>query len=95
MKKQRYEGYTEGQAQNQEDRGNAEPKSQSRGTMSRRVPHLEKEMDQMRKVMAEMKENMRRANPVEDLVHRTDSPFTTSINGHPLPSKFKMPSLDS
>ena len=45
--------------------------------------------------MAEMKENMRRANPVEDLVHRTDSPFTASINGHPLPLKFKMPSLDS
>ena len=53
---------------------------------------MEKEMDQMRKVMDEMKENMRRVNPVEDLVHRTDSPFTTLINGHPLPTKFKMPS---
>ena len=52
-------------------------------------------MDQMKKVMEEMKENMRRANPIEDLVHRTDSPFTASINGHPLPPKFKMPSLDS
>ena len=59
------------------------------------MPHLEKEMDKMRKVMAEMRENITKANPVEDLVHRTDSPFTTSINGHPLPSKFKMPSLDS
>ncbi|XP_030963881.1 uncharacterized protein LOC115985047 [Quercus lobata] len=29
------------------------------------------------------------------LHERTDSPFTTSINGHPLPSKFKLPSLDS
>ena len=55
---------------------------------------MEREMDQMRKVMDEMKENMRRANLVEDLVHRTDSPFTTSINSHPLPPKFKMPSLD-
>lgn len=45
--------------------------------------------------MDEMRENMRRANPVEDLVHRTDSPFTALINGHPLPPKFKMPSLDS
>ncbi|XP_030970122.1 uncharacterized protein LOC115990429 [Quercus lobata] len=45
--------------------------------------------------MAEMRENMRRENLVEDLVHRTDSPFTASINGHPLPPKFKMPSLDS
>ena len=49
----------------------------------------------MWKVMDKMRENMRRANPVDDLVHRTDSPFTTSINSHPLPLKFKMPSLDS
>ena len=49
----------------------------------------------MRNVMDEMRENMRRANPVEDLVHKTDSPFTALINGHPLPPKFKMPSLDS
>ncbi|XP_030931132.1 uncharacterized protein LOC115957028 [Quercus lobata] len=49
----------------------------------------------MRKVMDKMRENMRRANHVEDLVHRTDSPFIASINGHPLPPKFKMPSLDS
>ena len=49
----------------------------------------------MKRVMEEMKENMRRANLIEDLVHRTDSPFTASINSHPLPSKFKLPSLDS
>ena len=48
----------------------------------------------MRKAMDEMRENMRRANPVDDLVHQTDSPFTASINSHPLPPKFKMPSLD-
>ena len=95
MKKQHYEGYTEGQAQSQEDRGDAEPESQSRGTTSRRVPQLEREMDQMRKVMVEMKENMRRTNSVKDLVHRTDSPFTAFVNGHPLPPKFKIPSLDS
>ena len=45
--------------------------------------------------MDEIWENIRRANLVEDLVHRTDSPFTASINSHPLPPKFKMPSLDS
>ena len=36
---------TKGHAQSQEDTRNAEPESQSRGTTSRRVPHLEKEMD--------------------------------------------------
>ena len=44
--------------------------------------------------MDEMRENMRRANPVEDLIHRSDSSFMTSINGHLLPLKFKMLSLD-
>ena len=32
---------------------------------------------------------------MEDLVYRIDSPFTALINSHPLPPKFKMPSLDS
>ena len=49
----------------------------------------------MRRVMDEMRENMRRTNPVEDLVHKTDSPFTALINGYPFPPKFKMSSLDS
>ncbi|XP_065627830.1 uncharacterized protein LOC136066831 [Quercus suber] len=65
------------------------------GTTPRRMPHLEREIDRMRKVMDEMKENMRGTNPVEYLVHRTDSPFMASINGHPLPLKFKMQPLDS
>ena len=94
-RRQHRDGNTKGHPQSQEDTRNAELESQSRGTTSRRVPHLEKEMDQMKRVMDEMRENMRRANPVEDLVHRTDSPFIALINGHPFPSKFKMPSLDS
>ena len=59
------------------------------------MPHLEREMDQMRRAMEEMGEKMRRTNHVDDLVHRTDSPFIASINSHPLPSKFKMLALDS
>ena len=87
----------DGQAQSQEVREgeNTEPENQSRGITSRRVPHLERKMDQMRKAMDEMRENMRRENPVDDLVHKTNSPFMASINSHPLPPKFKMPSLDS
>ena len=34
LRRQHHEGYTEGQAQSQEDRGNVEPGSQSRGTAS-------------------------------------------------------------
>ena len=91
--REEYEGG--GQTQSHDGRENVETGSQLQGTNSRTVPHLKEEMDQMKRVMEEMKENMRRANPIEDLVHRTDSPFTASINGHPLPPKFKMPSLDS
>ena len=49
----------------------------------------------MKRAVEEMKDSMRRANHVDDLVHRTDSPFIASITSHPLPSKFKMPTLDS
>ena len=45
--------------------------------------------------MEKMKDSMRRVNHVDDLVHRIDSPFIASITSHPLPSKFKMPTLDS
>ena len=57
----------------------------SRGTATRRVPQLEREreIDQMKRAMEEMKDSMRRANHVDDLIHKTDS------------SKFKMPTLDS
>ena len=48
----------------------------------------------MRRVMDEMRENMRRTNHIHDLVHRTDSSFIASINSHPLPFKFKMLVLD-
>ena len=78
LRRQHHERYAEEQAQSQEDRGNAEPENQSRGIASRRVLHLEREMDQMRKVMDEMWENMRRANLIDDLVHRIDFPFTAS-----------------
>ena len=59
------------------------------------MPHLEREMDQIKGAMEEIRENMRGTNHVDDLIHQTDSPFVDSINSHPLPSKFKMSSLDS
>ena len=49
----------------------------------------------MKKAMEEMKDSMKKENHVDDLVHRTDSPFIASITSYPLPSKFKMPTLDS
>ena len=31
------------------------------------------------------------SNDLDDLVNKTDSPFTTSFNSFPLPQKFHMP----
>jgi len=45
LRRQHHKRYAEEQAQSQEDRGNAEPENQSKGTASRRVLHLEREMD--------------------------------------------------
>ena len=42
-RRQHRNGNTEGHTQSQEDTRNAEPESQSKGTTSRKVPHLEKE----------------------------------------------------
>ena len=72
FRRQWHKAYGEEQGQSQGDGRNVKPESQLRGTTSRRVPHLEREIDQMMKVMDEMRENMKRANPIEDLVHRTD-----------------------
>ena len=52
-------------------------------------------MDQMKRVMEEIKDSIRKANHVDDLVHRTNSPFIEPITNHPLPSKFKVSTLDS
>ena len=47
----------------------------------------------MKITMKEMRDSIRRMTHVDDLIHQTDS-LTTSITNHPLPSKFKMPTLD-
>ena len=59
--KLRRQAREERETQSHDDRENIEIGSQLRGTTSRTVPHLKEEMDQTKKVMEEMKENMRRA----------------------------------
>ena len=97
QRRQCNERCVEGQVQSQEVREgeNVERENYSKGTTSRRVLHLEREIDQMKRVMDKMRENMRRKNHIDDLVHRTNFPFIAFINSYPLPSKFKMPFLDS
>ena len=35
------------------------------------------------------------SSDLDDLVNRTDSPFTAAVNFFPLPHKFRMPQIDS
>ena len=35
------------------------------------------------------------SNDLDDLVNRTDSLFTTSVNSFPMPQKFRMPQIES
>ena len=37
----------------------------------------------------------RMSSDLDDLVHRTDSPFTASVSLFPLPLKFRMPQVNS
>uniref|UniRef100_A0A2N9GXC3 RNase H type-1 domain-containing protein n=1 Tax=Fagus sylvatica TaxID=28930 RepID=A0A2N9GXC3_FAGSY len=57
----------------------------------------EQEVKAMRIQMGEMKDEFkgRTAKNLDDLVHTTDSPFTKAVISFPLPSKFRMPSLET
>ena len=45
--------------------------------------------EQMEVMMNALKRRM--SNDLDDLVNRTDSLFTTSVNSFPLPHKFRIP----
>jgi len=59
--------------------------------------HIVAKMQMMKERMDFMMNALRGrvSSDLDDLVHRTDSPFTTSINSFPLPSKFRMPQIES
>ena len=55
-------------------------------------PRIVAEMQVMKEGMGLMMNTLkgRVSSDLDDLVHRIDSPFTTSINSFPLPPKFHM-----
>ena len=81
---------------NSEDKGN----SQRRGDRQRPVSpddqnsnlfrEMRKEMDELRSAIKEKTEQS-----VDRLVRATDSPFTTVVLECPVPSKFRLPQLES
>ena len=60
-------------------------------------PPIIAEMQAMKEQMEVMMNALkgRVSNDLDDLVSRTDSLFTTSINSFPLPQKFRMPQIES
>ena len=60
-------------------------------------PPIIAEMQAMKEQMEVMMNALKRrvSNDLDDLVNRTDSPFTAPVNSFPLPSKFCMPQIDS
>ena len=60
-------------------------------------PHIVAEMQVMKEQMDVMMNTLkgRVSSDLGDLVHRTDSPFTTSVNSFPFPPKFHMPQVEN
>ena len=60
-------------------------------------PPIVIEMQAMKEQMEVMMNALkgRVSNDLDDLVNRTDSPFTTFVNLFPLPQKFCMPQIES
>jgi chromosome segregation ATPase len=80
------------QEQRQEQEGETKGEN-TRMTVEESSAKWEQEMKAMRVQMGEMKDEFkgRAAKNLDDLVHRTDSPFTKTVISFPLPSKFRMP----
>ena len=60
-------------------------------------PHIVTKMQMMKERMDFMMNTLRGrvSSDLDNLVHRTDSPFTTSVNSFPLPQKFRMLQIES
>ena len=60
-------------------------------------PPVIAEMQAMKEHMEVMMNALkgRVSSDLDDLVNQTDSPFTTTVNSFSLPSKFRMPHMDS
>uniref|UniRef100_A0A2N9ESH3 Uncharacterized protein n=1 Tax=Fagus sylvatica TaxID=28930 RepID=A0A2N9ESH3_FAGSY len=85
----------EQQEQRQEQEGETKGEN-TRITVEQSSAKWEQEIKAMRAQMGEMKDEFkgRATKNIDDLVQGTDSPFTQTVISFPLPSKFRMPSLE-
>uniref|UniRef100_A0A2N9F1B5 Uncharacterized protein n=1 Tax=Fagus sylvatica TaxID=28930 RepID=A0A2N9F1B5_FAGSY len=95
----RQERHQEQQQEQQEQRQEQEGETRgenTRVTVEQPSAKWEEEIKAMRAQMGEMKDEFkgRATKNIDDLVQGTDSPFTEKVISFPLPSKFRMPSLE-
>ena len=57
------------------------------------VAEMQAIKEQMEVIMNTLKGRV--SSDLDNLINRTDSPFTASVNSFPLPHKFRMPQIDS
>uniref|UniRef100_A0A2N9J0B4 Uncharacterized protein n=1 Tax=Fagus sylvatica TaxID=28930 RepID=A0A2N9J0B4_FAGSY len=90
------------QQQEQQQEHHQEQEDETKGENTR-MPYeestakWEQEIKAMKAQLGEMKDEFkgRATRNLDTLVHRTDSPFTEKVISFPLPSKFRMPSLEN
>uniref|UniRef100_A0A2N9GA07 Uncharacterized protein n=1 Tax=Fagus sylvatica TaxID=28930 RepID=A0A2N9GA07_FAGSY len=91
----RQERQQEQRQEQQEQEGETKGEN-TRITVEQSLAKWEQEIKAMRAQMGEMKDEFkgRATKNIDDLVQGTDSPFTETVISFPLPSKFRMPSLE-
>uniref|UniRef100_A0A2N9F125 Integrase catalytic domain-containing protein n=1 Tax=Fagus sylvatica TaxID=28930 RepID=A0A2N9F125_FAGSY len=95
QQEQRQEQQEQQQEQRQEQEGETKGEN-TRITVEQSSAKWEQEIKAMRAQMGEMKDEFkgRATKNIDDIVQGTDSPFTKTVISFPLPSKFRMPSLE-
>ena len=71
---------------NRRDRTSRENSSR----MENELCNVKKEMDELRNALKD-----KGGENLDGMIRRTDSPFTIEVLNHPLPSKFRLPQLES
>uniref|UniRef100_A0A2N9GCW7 Uncharacterized protein n=1 Tax=Fagus sylvatica TaxID=28930 RepID=A0A2N9GCW7_FAGSY len=79
------------------DKGKSKERGDAEMTIEDSTAKWEQEIKAMKAQMGEMKDEFkgRATKNLDNLVHGTDSPFTKAVTSLPLPTKFRMPTLET
>ena len=90
-------GYQEGPEGSNAPSRPEQPDMSRSSTVDMAPPYIVVEMQMMREQMDLIMNALRGrvSSNLDDMVHQTDSPFTTFVNSFPLPPKFCMPQVEN